>query len=117
MADIELKLTPPPDNRDDGEFRGSEGPPPRRPDHRQPERDHPMMGYFAVGFGLLGIFTYGPVFVPLSFICSVLALIMGQFVWGFVGILLVIMGFVTSLTLLMFLGLGALTVWLGLPWF
>jgi hypothetical protein len=116
MADIELKLTPPPDAPASGTPGGGEDHG-RQSDHRQPEPDHPLMGYFAVGFGLLGIFTYGPVFTPLSLICSVLALLMGQFVWGFVGILLVIMGILTSFTLLMFLGMGAIAVWLDLPWF
>lgn len=82
-----------------------------------PPVKHPVIGYFAVGFGLLGIFTYGPVFAPLSLICSLVALFMGQFAWAFVGLLLAVVGVLTSPTLLLFLGLGALALWFGLPWF
>lgn len=92
----------------DFELRTAETPPPAKP---------PVIGYFAVGFGLLGIFSYGPVFVPLSLICSLVALFMGQVAWAFVGLLLAVVGVLTSPTLLLLLGLGALVLWLDLPWF
>ncbi len=82
-----------------------------------PPVSHPVMGYFAVGFGLLGIFTHGPVFVPLALVCSLVALFLGQIAWAFVGVLLAVAGFLTSPTLLFIAGLGALSIWLGLPWF
>lgn len=73
-------------------------------------RDHPVMGYFAVGFGILGIFTHGYVFVPLGFLCGVIALFLGQWAWGVVGVLLSMAGLATSPVLLTLLGLG----WLGM---
>jgi hypothetical protein len=72
----------------------------------RPEKT-PVMGYFAVGFGLLGIFTIGFIFVPLGLLCSVLALFMGQAVWGFIGLLLAIAGFITSPKLWVLVGMGA----------
>ena len=44
----------------------------------------PIMGYLAVGCGLLGIFTIGFVFMPLGLIFSIWALFRGQSVWGVV---------------------------------
>ena len=72
----------------------------------RPEKT-PVMGYFAIGFGLLGIFTIGFIFVPLGLICSVLALFMGQAVWGFIGLMLAIAGFITSPKLWVLVGMGA----------
>ena len=66
----------------------------------------PVMGYCAVGFGLLGILV-SFIFTPLGLICSILALFMGQAVWGFIGILLFIAGVVTSPILMGLVGLGA----------
>ncbi len=68
------------------------------------------MGWFAVGFGFLGIFA-SIVFVPLGFICSVVAIFVGQGTWAFVGFLLAIAGFITSPIFMGFLGLGALAAW------
>jgi hypothetical protein len=68
---------------------------------------NPVMGWFGVGFGLLGIFTIGFIFVPLGLICSVLALFMGQAVWGFIGILLAVAGLITSPKLWLIIGMGA----------
>ncbi len=67
----------------------------------------PVMGWAAVGFGLLGIFTIGFVFVPLGLICSVVALFMGQVVWGVVGLMLAVAGFVTSPKLWLIIGMSA----------
>ena len=68
----------------------------------------PVMGWFAVAFGFLGIFTIGTVFVPLGFICSILAFFFGQAVWGFIGLLLAVMGFITSPNLWLLIGMAAL---------
>jgi multisubunit Na+/H+ antiporter MnhG subunit len=73
------------------------------------------MGWLAVGFGVLGIFTNGTIFVPLAFICSVVALFMGQGAWAFGGLLLSVIGLLTSPVLLALLGLGALAAYFGLP--
>lgn len=91
MAQIPLSLDP---NSPSGGRRSNPG-------------SNPVMGWFAVGFGLLGIFTIGFVFVPLGLICSVLALFMGQAVWGFLGLLLAIAGFITSPKLWVIVGMGA----------
>ncbi len=83
---------------------------PNSTDARQPEKK-PVMGWFAVAFGFLGIFTFGFIFVPLGFLCSLIALFTGQAVWGFLGILLNIMGLITSPKLLFLIGAGAFAVW------
>lgn len=67
----------------------------------------PVMGWCAVGFGLLGIFTIGFVFVPLGLICSLIALFTGQAVWGVVGVMLAAAGFITSPKLWLIVGMGA----------
>ena len=70
----------------------------------------PIMGYLAVGCGLLGIFTIGFVFMPLGLIFSIGALFLGQSVWGVVGLMLAIAGFVTSPKLWLIVGMGTLYV-------
>ena len=70
----------------------------------------PVMGYCAVGFGLLGIFTIGFVFMPLGLIFSIAALFLGQSVWGAVGLMLAVVGFITSPKLWLIVGMGTLYV-------
>ena len=70
----------------------------------------PIMGYCAVGFGILGIFTIGFVFMPLGLIFSVAALFLGQSVWGAVGLMLAVAGFITSPKLWLIVGMGTLYV-------
>lgn len=80
--------------------------------------DNPVAGWFAVGFGLLGIFGPGFIFVPLAFIASIISLLMGQFLWAAMGLLLSLAGLVTSPQLWLILGLGFLVHWLrsiGIP--
>lgn len=77
----------------------------------QAPRGNPVMGWCAVGFGLLGIFTIGFVFVPLGLLCSLLALFMGQAVWGFIGLLLAAAGFITSPKLWILVGMGWFYAW------
>ncbi len=84
--------------------------------------DHPVIGYFAVGFGVLGIFTHAMVFVPLAVICSIVALFKKQIVWGVIGLLLAFMGLITSPAFMVFLGFRMLMIylngvydWIGLP--
>lgn len=87
------------------------------PAPEQPEEAEtkPLMGWAAVGFGLLGIFSKGYIFVPLAFLCSLLALFMRQGAWAFVGLLLTVVGLATSPVLLALLGLGAVAAYFGLP--
>jgi len=46
------------------------------------DTDLPLLGLFAVGFGLLGIFTVGPVFVPLDPVFGLVAILMRQILLG-----------------------------------
>ena len=80
----------------------------------QPPPHRPVMGYVAVGCGVIGLFTHSLFFVPLAFLCSVVALFMGQTLWAFGGFILSFIGLVTSPVLLALLGLGALAAYFGL---
>ena len=81
----------------------------------KPEQpDTPVTGWCAVGFGLLGVFTWGMVFTPIGLVFSVLALLFGQFSWDIAGMILAVIGFFTSIPLLLFFGLGAVAAML--PW-
>ena len=79
----------------------------------QPPPENPVIGWFAVGFGFLGIFTSAAIFVPLALICSVVALFMRQISWAFIGLLLAVVGFLTSPVLLALLGLGWFASWIS----
>ena len=80
-------------------------------------KDHPVIGYLAVACGVLSIFHWGVLFVPMGLAFSISALIAGQGGWGFGGLLLTTIGFMTSPTLLALLGLGALAAFVGFPGF
>ncbi|HER27237.1 MAG TPA: hypothetical protein ENI69_09020 [Rhodospirillales bacterium] len=73
---------------------------------QNPESGHPIAGYLALLFGLLGIFSVGYVFVPLTFIAAIVALFAGQIIWGIFGMLLGFAGLLTSPVLLAFLGMA-----------
>ena len=66
-----------------------------------------------MGFGLLGIFTIGFVFMPLGLIFSIVALFLRQTVWGVVGLLLAVAGFITSPNLWLIIGMSAFYVMFG----
>ena len=70
----------------------------------------PTTGYCAVAFGLLGILTIGFVFMPLGLIFSIAALFLGQSVWGVAGLMLAVIGFITSPKLWLIIGIGAFYV-------
>ena len=122
MAKRSLSLNPDPDPDSDSDPESEPGPDSNRsldikafPGRtRRPERK-PIMGWAAVGFGLLGIFTQDTIFVPLGFLCSVVALFTGQAAWAFVGFLLAVAGLLTSPVLLALLGMAALAAYFGLP--
>ena len=82
----------------------------------QPPREGgaPLMGIFAVGFAVLSIFSFAPLFAPLALIFSIIALFMGQVLLGISGIGLAVIGIVTSPTLLTLFSIGAFISWLGL---
>ena len=96
MSEIQLSLNPDTNSNQNG----AQGP-----------EKKPIMGWFAVAFGFLGIFTIGVIFVPLAFICSILALFFGQALWGFIGLLLAVMGLITSPQLLLLIGMAAFAHW------
>jgi len=81
----------------------------------QPDlKDQPVIGYLAVICGVFAIFAWGIVFVPMGLAFSVAALIAGQGAWGFAGLVLSVIGLMTSPTLLALLGLGAVAAFFGL---
>lgn len=79
---------------------------PTAPAARSAPGKSPVMGYFAVGFGVLGIFTHGWIFTPMGFLCSIIALVMGQISWAVIGLFLSVIGLLTSPILLGLIGLG-----------
>jgi len=76
------------------------------PDEPNAQQGIPVMGGAAIGFGILGIFTKGYIFVPLAFISSAVALFMGNVSWAFVGFLLAVAGLLTSPVLLAMIGIS-----------
>lgn len=88
---------------------------------RSQPANHPIMGYFAVGFGILGIFTHGWIFTPMGLLCSIIALFVGQVTWAVGGLFLSVIGLLTSPILWALIGLGffhkQIAAWLHLPWF
>ena len=99
MSDIKLSLKP----------KGSAEQ--NNPEYSEKLEKNSLMGLFAITFGLLGIFTYGVIFVPLGFLFSVLSFFRGQALWGVIGLLLTIMGLVTSPKLLFLIGIAAFAHW------
>jgi hypothetical protein len=99
MRDIKLSLKP----------KGSEEQ--KNPEYSEKSEKNSLMGLSAIIFGLLGIFTYGVIFVPLGFLFSVLAFFWGQSLWGVVGLFLTIVGLVTSPKLLFLIGIAAFAHW------
>ncbi len=83
--------------------------------HRRRQDDRPVMGWIAATFGVLSIFVNGVVFVPLSVVCSIIALFMGQGMWAFIGLALSMVGLISSLPLLTFLGIAAFASYIGFP--
>ena len=77
---------------------------------RQPVPKTPLSGYLAAGFGLLGIFGRAIIFTPLGLLFSLIALLRGQGMWAFVGLMLTIGGILGSPILMGLIGLGALFV-------
>ena len=68
------------------------------------KEDAPIAGYFAVGLALIGLFATGYMFVLLSFVASIIALLSGQILLGCLGIMLSITGLIISPALLTLLG-------------
>jgi hypothetical protein len=64
-------------------------------------------GLVSLTLGIISIFYMSPVFVPLAIVVGIVALFKKQFLWGILGILCAVIGFVTSPILLAALGLTA----------
>ncbi len=86
MFKIPLSLKPKPPSPEQLE---SDQPGPDHPASDQPATDQtgdqqgvPFMGAAAIALGILGIFTKGYIFVPLAFICSLVALVPGPCLVG-----------------------------------
>lgn len=73
-----------------------------------PSQGHPVAGYMAVATALMGIFWNGTLFVPLALIFAIISLARGQGVWGWIGLMLAGLGFISSPILMGLLGFGAL---------
>ena len=65
------------------------------------------IGICALIFAILGIFIFAILFVPLSLILSIIAVVKKQYVWGICAIILNVIAALTSPTLLLALGLAA----------
>jgi hypothetical protein len=87
-----------PDNHNQSQFRGN---------------DSNMIGWLTVISGILGLFTVSIFFVPLTLVCSVIAIFMGRGLWAFFGFVLALLGFLSSPTLLGIVGLAALAAYFG----
>ena len=73
-------------------------------------REISLSGLLAVGFGFAGIFSFGPVFVPLALLFSLAAFLRRRPAWGAADLVLTIIGLFSSPLLLSILGLGWLIV-------
>jgi len=68
----------------------------------------PLLGYFAVGFGVLGIIGPAIFFTPICLLFSLFALLRGQPLWAFAGLLLTVGGILGSPLLMGLIGFGTL---------
>ena len=81
----------------------------------QPPRDNPpIVGILAVIFGVMSIFTWSILFVPLALVLGIIALFIGQIGWGIGAIILSVIGVLTSPMIIMMLGMGALMAYFGM---
>lgn len=82
-----------------------------RPQAAAPEKEStPVAGYLAAAFGLLGVFGPAILFTPVGFFFSLVALLRGQFVWSFVGLILAVGGVLSSIPLMGLIGATAVFV-------
>jgi len=65
------------------------------------------VGICALIFGIIGFFFLAIVFVPLSLLFSIIAIIKKQYAWGISAIIIAAIALMTSPTLLLMLGLAA----------
>jgi hypothetical protein len=75
----------------------------------QVNRSNSMTGVLALIFGIISIFFFAPIFVPLALIFSVAALTNRQWLYGLVGLGTAAIGFITSPILMGILAVATLT--------
>lgn len=63
--------------------------------------------------GVLGIFFWGIIFVPLGGIMAIVAIFKRQVALGLIGLVLAVIGFLSSPTIWALFGMGALITWWG----
>ena len=63
-----------------------------------------VIGWLALVCGFSGNFLHGLFFVPAGFIISILAILFGQFLLGFLGLILNLIGLLLSIKLLFLIG-------------
>ena len=66
------------------------------------------VGICALVFAVLGIFLFAIVFVPLSLILSIIAIVKKQYGWGICALILNLIAVFTSPTILLLLGIAAM---------
>ena len=68
------------------------------------EKQSDALGIASVIFGLVSIFVFSVIFVPLALLFGILGLLKKQYVWSSVGIIFALIGFATSPMLLAMVG-------------
>lgn len=81
----------------------------------KPDAGMPIVGAIGVLFGVLAIFSWAIIFVPLALILGLVSLFSGRIGWGVSTIILAIIGIITSPMIIMMLGLGAVLAYFGMP--
>ncbi len=79
-------------------------------------KDLPLLGLFAVGFGILSILPFVPggfLFAPLSLILGLIALFIGQIGYGLGAVVLSMVGIMSSPILMGLIGVATFLSWLG----
>ncbi|MCW8914347.1 MAG: hypothetical protein OQK24_00675 [Magnetovibrio sp.] len=79
-------------------------------------KDLPLLGLFAVGFGVLSILPFVPggfLFAPLSLILGLIALFIGQIGYGLGAVVLSMVGIMSSPILMGLIGVATFLSWLG----
>jgi len=73
----------------------------------------PVIGWIAIGSGIIGLFTLAIIFVPIALVCSIIALFMRQWLFAFIGAFLAVIGFLTSPVWLGITFLGTVAAYFG----
>ena len=68
------------------------------------------VGICALVFAILGIFIFAIIFVPLSLILSIIAIMKKQYGWGICALILALIAAFTSPTILILLGMSSMSM-------